>query len=137
MIQPRVRVAHVLAVGALEDNRGAVALVLEDLRIGRHLLAPTVAVAALELDLSQQISCDSVYLVKLGVRPAERAVIRILRKPVTLAVGTDGFLTDFALEWVLEYVIAHPADELGEEGRHICLILDVVLLVHVASVLRG
>jgi len=137
MVQPRVRVAHVLAVGALEDNRGAVALVLEDLGIGSHLLAPSVAVATLELDLSQQISCDSVNLVKLRVRPAEWAVIRILRKPVTLAVGTDGFLTDFALEWVLEYVIAHPTDELGEESRHICLILDVVLLVHVASVLRG
>ena len=34
MVQPRVRVAHVLAVGAPEDNRGAVALVLEDVRIG-------------------------------------------------------------------------------------------------------
>ena len=67
MVQPRVRVAHVLAMGALEDNRGAVALVLEDLRIGCHLLAPSVAMAALELDLRQQISCDSVHLVKLGV----------------------------------------------------------------------
>ena len=56
---------------------------------------------------------------------------------MTLAVGADGFLTDFTLEGVLEYVIAHPADELGEEGRYISLILDVVLLVHVASVLRG
>ena len=62
-------------------------------------------------------------------------MIRILRKPVTLAVGADGFLTDFTLERVLEYVIAHPADELGEESRHIRLILDVVLLVHIASVL--
>ena len=34
MVQPRVRVAHVLAVGAPEDNRGAVALVLEDFSIG-------------------------------------------------------------------------------------------------------
>ena len=93
--------------------------------------------AALELDLRQQISGDSVYLVKLGVRPAERAVIRVLCKPVTLAVGADGFLTDFALEGVLENVVAHPADELREESRHICLILDVVLLVHIASVLRG
>ena len=93
--------------------------------------------AALELDLRQQISGDSVYLVKLGVRPAERAVIRVLCKPVTLAVGADGFLTDFALEGVLENVVAHPADELGEECCHIRLILDVVLLVHIASVLRG
>ena len=56
---------------------------------------------------------------------------------MTLAVRADGFLTDFTLERVLEYVIAHPADELGEEGRYISLILDVVLLVHIASVLRG
>ena len=67
MVQPRVRVAHVLAMGALEDNRGAVALVLEDLRIGCHLLAPSVAVAALELDFRQQISGNSVNLVELGV----------------------------------------------------------------------
>ena len=33
MVQPRVCVAHVLAVGAPEDNRGTVALVLEDVRI--------------------------------------------------------------------------------------------------------
>ena len=137
VVQPRVRVAHVLAVGAPKNDRGAVALVLEDVCIGQHLLAPPFAVAALELDLRQQVSGDSVYLIELGVRPAERTVIWVFRKPVTLAVGAYGFLTDFALEGVLEYVIAHPADELGEEGRHIRLILDEVLLVHVASVLRG
>ena len=37
-------------------------------------------------------------------------MIRILCKPVTLAVGADWFLTDFALEWVLENIVAHATD---------------------------
>lgn len=67
MIQPRVCVSHILAVGAPEDNRRTVALVLEDVRIGLHFLASTVTVAALELDLRQQVSGYSVNFVKLGV----------------------------------------------------------------------
>ena len=61
----------------------------EEVTIVVYLLASSVSVAALEL--------NSIHLIKLAIRAAEGAVIRILCKPMTLAIRADGLLTDLAL----------------------------------------
>ena len=56
-------------------------------------------------------------------------MIGVLGEPVALAVGADGFLADFALERILEKVVADAADQLGQERSHVCLVIDEVLLI--------
>jgi hypothetical protein len=58
-------------------------------------------------------------------------MIWVFSEPVSLAVRAYGFLADLALEGVLQYVVAHPADKLGEESCHVRLVLDEVLLEYV------
>ena len=132
MVMPRIGVPDVLALVTPKYYRGAVGLMLKDVRVGLDLLAPAISIATLELDLCQEVPRDPVHLVKLRVRSAEWAVIRVLRKPVSFAVGANGFLADLALEWVLEYIVAHAADQLRQERGHIRLVIYVVLLIHIA-----
>ena len=137
MIMTLVRMPDILALIATEDYCRAIALMFEDVRVGVDLFAAAISVAALEFYFCQQIPGDSIDLIKLRVRATERAMIRILSEPVSLAVGAYGFLADLALEWVLEYVVADAAYQLRQERCHIRLIVDVVLLVHVARGARG
>jgi hypothetical protein len=101
VVMALIRVPHVLTLAAAEDYCRAVALVFEYVGVGHDLFAPAVSVAALKLDLGEEVARDPVDLVELGIRPAEGAVIGVLRKPVTLAVRADRFLANLTLQWIL------------------------------------
>lgn len=112
MVLLRVLMPDELAVIASEDNRGAVDLMLEDVLVVADLLASAFAVAALKLDLREEVPGDAVDLVELRVAAAEGTVIGVLREPVTLAVRADRLLTDLALQGILQNVVAHSAYQL-------------------------
>lgn len=130
MLLSRVLMPHELAVVATEYYRRAIRLMLEYVLIDAEFFAAAISIAALKAYFSEEIPCDSVDLVKLGVAPAEGAVIRVLGEPVSLAVGADGFLADLALERILENVVADSADKFGKKRSHISLVVNEVLLVH-------
>ncbi len=97
MILSSVRVPHELTVIASEYNSGTIDLMLEYVSIGKHLLTPSIAIAALKFDLCEEVARDPIDLVELRVAAAEGAVIGVLGEPVTLAIGANRFLTDFTL----------------------------------------
>ena len=71
----------------------------------------------------------------MGVAATEWTVVGILRKPVALTISTNWLLTNFALKWVLQDVVAYTTDQLGEKSSHISLVIYVVLFVVVALLL--
>jgi len=66
----------------------------------------------LKLDLCEKVSSYPVDFVELTIAPAEGTVIRILSKPVALAVRADWLLTDLALKRILQEIVADSANQL-------------------------
>ena len=100
VVVPSVRMSYKLTTTAPEYNRRAISLMFEDIRINMNLFAAAVPITALKFDLSKQVSRDTVDLIKLWVWAAKWAMVRVLGKPVPLAVRAYGLLTDLALQWV-------------------------------------
>ncbi len=101
MVLLRVLMPDELAVVAPEDNGRAVDLMLEDVLVVADLFAAAFSVAALKFYLCKEVSSDAVDLVELRVAAAEWTVVGIFGKPVTLAVRTDRFFADLALQGIL------------------------------------
>ena len=110
MVMLLVGVAYVSTVCTAENNCWASTLVLENVSIRYHLFAATFSVTALEFDLREQITCNSVDLIELAVTSAERAVIWVLCEPVPLAISANWFLANLTLKWILQNVITDAAD---------------------------
>jgi hypothetical protein len=91
-----VLVPDELAMIAAEDYSRTIQLMFEDVLVAANLFASTFPIAALKLNLSQQISSDAVHLIKLRVASAKRAVVRIFCKPVAFAICANRFFANFA-----------------------------------------
>jgi hypothetical protein len=67
----------------------------EDVLVAANLFAPAFPIAALKLNLSQQVPRDAVHLIKLRVASAKRTVVRIFCKPVAFAICANRFFANF------------------------------------------
>jgi hypothetical protein len=68
----------------------------EDVLVAANLFASAFSIAALKLNLSQQVPRDAVHLIKLRVASAKRTVVRIFCKPVAFAICANRFFANFA-----------------------------------------
>lgn len=121
--------AHELAVRTSEDYGWTLVLVREQFLVRHDLLAALIGMNASELYLAKQIARHPVDPIELTLVAAVRACVRVLHEPVSLAITAEWLLTVFALDWVLQDVVADAANELRQEGLHVLRVVDLVLLV--------
>lgn len=121
--------SHKGALVASEDDGAARNLVLEYFVVVVNLRASLVHILAFEHDFCQQIFSHTVYLVELRDVSAMGACIRTRAEPDAFAVPADGFLALLALQRFLQDLVAHAADQLGQERFHLRLVRDVLFLV--------
>ena len=129
MVLLRVLMAHELAVVATEYYRGAVRLMFKYILVRGYFFATAFPIAALKFDLSKKVSCDSIDFVELGVASAEGTVVRVLGKPVALAVRADGLLADLTLQRIFKDVVAYTTNQLGQECSYISFIINKALFI--------
>jgi len=96
--------------------------------VWHHLLAPLVTVTAPEHQLAEKVSGHSIYPIKLTLVSAEWAGVWILLEPMSLAVTTQRFFTNNALDWIFQNVVADTTDEFSQESFHVRFIEYAVLL---------
>jgi hypothetical protein len=96
MILFGVLVPDELAMIAAEYYSGTIYLVFENVLVAANLLASAFSIATLKFNLSQEVSSDAVHLIELRVATAKWTVVRIFCKPVTFAICTNRFFTNFA-----------------------------------------
>jgi len=137
MVLLRVLVAHELAVVATEYYRGAVCLMFKYILVRGYFLATAFPIAALKFDLSKKVSCDSIDFVELGVASAEGTVVRVLGKPVALAVRADWLLADLTLQRIFKDVVAYTTNQLGQECSYISFIINKALFIVKALLVFG
>ena len=137
MVLLRVLVAHELAVVATEYYRGAVRLMFKYILVRGYFLATAFPIAALKFDLGKKVSRDSIDFVELGVASAEGTVVRVLGKPVALAVRADWLLADLALQRIFKDVVAYTTNQLGQECSYISFIINKALFIVKALLVFG
>ena len=137
MVLLRVLMAHELAVVATENYRGAVRLMFKYILVRGYFLATAFPIAALEFDLGEKVARDSIDFVELGVTPTEWTMVRVLGKPVALAVRADGLLADLTLQRIFKDVVAYTTNQLGQECSYISFIINKALFIVKALLVFG
>ena len=100
MILLLISMPYIRTLLAPKDNCRAACLVLKYVSVCTHLFTASVSVAALKLDLGEQISSNPVNLIELAIASAKWAMIWVFCEPMAFAISTNRLLADFALERV-------------------------------------
>lgn len=89
-----------------------------------------------KLDFTEKVPCHPIDPIELTFVSAEWARIRILLKPLRLAISTQRLLARLALDRILQYVVADSAKELSQKSLHVLRVVDPILLEDVLAVHR-